>query len=198
MDYKVWSKPRQVHNAAIVWGVLCTPCAKVASNYVKISSSPLNPNSKVINCLRENMSPKEPNELWWLCKLFFKRESCWQAEFSFFVRFPWRGGGLEVFKAWDWMLHYARAAGSRFNPDQTENLSNASIRLMSGRSFLFLSISFHPHLSSLKRGLLSQAIPCGKVLYNLEILFNKDFQGQSLSNFKLDDDERQGYEMFFY
>ena len=56
----------------------------------------------------------------------------------------------------------------------------------------FLSISFHPHLSSLKRGLLSQAIPCRKVLYNLEILFNKDFQGQSLSNFKLYDDERQG------
>ena len=73
MDYKVWSKPRQVHNAAIVvWGVLCTRCAKVASNYVKISSSPLNPLSKVINCSRENMSPKEPNELWWLCKLFSK------------------------------------------------------------------------------------------------------------------------------
>ena len=73
MDYKVWSKPRQVHNAAIVvWGVLCTRCAKVASNYVKISSSPLNPLSKVINCSRVNTSPKEPNELWLLCKLFSK------------------------------------------------------------------------------------------------------------------------------
>ena len=64
----------------------------------------------------------------------------------------------------------------------------------------FLSISFHPHLSSLKWGLLSRVIPCRKVLYNLEILFNKDFQGQSLSNFKLYDDERQGqrvHEMVF-
>lgn len=90
------------------------------------------------------------------------------------------------------MLHYARAAGSRFNPDQTENLSNASIRLMSGRSFLSFLFHFTPHLSSLKRGLLSQAIPCGKVLNNLDILFNEGFQGQSLSNFKLYDDERQG------
>ena len=90
------------------------------------------------------------------------------------------------------MLHYARAAGSRFNPDQTENLSNASIRLMSGRSFLSFLFHFTPHLSSLKRGLLSQAIPCRKVLNNLDILFNKDFQEQSLSNFKLYDDERQG------
>ena len=56
----------------------------------------------------------------------------------------------------------------------------------------FLFISFHPHLSSLKRGLLRQAIPCRKVLNNLDILFNKGFQGQSLSNFKLYDDERQG------
>ena len=64
----------------------------------------------------------------------------------------------------------------------------------------FLSVPSHPHLSSLKRGLLSQAIPCRKVLYNLDILFNKDFQGQSLSNFKLYDDERQGqrvHEMVF-
>ena len=135
-----------------------------------------------------------------IVQTFFKRESCWQAEFSFFVRFPWRGGGLEVFKAWDWMLHYARAAGSRFNPDQTENLSNASIRLMSGRSFLFLSISFHPPFEFFETGTFKPSDSLQKVLYNLEILFNKDFQGQSLSNFKLYDDERQGqgvHEMFF-
>ena len=42
--------------------------------------------------------------------------------------------------------------GSRFNPDQTENLSNASIRLMSGRSFLFLSISFHPPFEFFETG----------------------------------------------
>ena len=150
MDYKVWSKPRQVHNAAIVvWGVLCTRCAKVASNYVKISSSPLNPLSKVINCLRENMSPKEPNELWWLCKLFLKGKVVGKPSFPFSSV---SRGGVEVFKAWDWMLHYARAAGSRFNPDQTENLSNASIRLMSGRSFLFLSISFHPPFEFFETG----------------------------------------------
>ena len=133
-----------------------------------------------------------------IVQTFFKRESCWQAEFSFFVRFPWRrtggiqGMGLNV--------ALCTRGGSRFNPDQTENLSNASIRLMSGRSFLSFLFHFTPHLSSLKRGLLSQAIPCRKVLYNLEILFNKDFQGQSLSNFKLYDDERQGrgvHEMVF-
>ena len=65
---------------------------------------------------------------------------------------------------------------------------------MSGRSFLFLSISFHPPFEFFETGTFKPSDSLQKVLYNLEILFNKDFQGQSLSNFKLYDDidERQG------
>ena len=90
------------------------------------------------------------------------------------------------------MLHYARAAGSRFNPDQTENLGNASIRLMSGRSFLFLSISFQPPFEFFETRAFKPSDSLQESSLQLRNSFNKDFQGQSLSNFKLYDDERQG------
>lgn len=138
------------------------PHAKVASNYVKTSSSSLNPLSQAINAgkiiwdIAERKSPKEPDELWWLRKLF-QRES-WTLFRTFSVHFP------QLFKAWDWMLHYG-GFPARFNPDgKSQYCFNPSDVWKVHRYLSLSAASFHLHiLISIK--VVDQSDPQRKFFY---------------------------------
>ena len=86
------------------------------------------------------------------CANFFQKGKLLASRVFLFRPFPVAGRRTGGIQGMGLNVALCTRGGSRFNPDQTENLGNASIRLMSGRSFLFLSISFHPPFEFFETG----------------------------------------------